>query len=166
LFIETSPNVQIHVQVSGPESSKHALVLIPGWRLTASIWKEQVGRISKDRRVIVIDPPSQGDSTKTAEGDTPEQRARDIDVVLKELKAGSVVLVGCSQGAQDVAAYVDEFGTTSLAGVVLVDSTVFHGADAIPKAAESAARQLSLLALTSRVAIDRRHASSVNSPAS
>jgi non-heme chloroperoxidase len=147
LFVETSPNVRIHVQVSGPENAKHALVLIPGWRLTASIWKEQVERISRDRRVIVIDPRSQGESTKTAEGDTPEQRARDIDVVLKELKARSVVLVGWSQGVQDVAAYIDEFGTTSLAGVVLVDSTVSHGADAIPKTAESAARQLSLLAL-------------------
>src|SRR5262249_22024073 len=37
------------------------------------------------------------------------------------------VLVGWSQGAQDVAAYVSQFGTDSIAGVVFVDSPVSAG---------------------------------------
>jgi non-heme chloroperoxidase len=35
--------------------------------------------------------------------------------------------VGWSQGAQDVAAYIQQFGTDSLAGVVFVDSPVSYG---------------------------------------
>jgi len=147
LFVNASPNVRIHIRIAGPQSAKHPLVLIPGWRLTASIWKEQLATFSKDRRVIVVDPRSQGDSSKTSEGDTPEQRARDLDAVLKQQKVGSIVLVGWSQGVQDVAAYVEQFGTQSLAGIVLVDSTVSHGADAISQSPRTAAQQLGLFAL-------------------
>jgi non-heme chloroperoxidase len=145
-FVNVSPDVRIHVLVAGPASAKHPLVLIPGWRLTASIWKEQVAVFSKDRRVIVVDSRSQGDSSKTPEGDTPEQRARDLDAVLKQQKAGSIVLVGWSQGVQDVAAYVEQFGTASLAGIVLVDSTISNGADAISQSPNFAAQQLGRLA--------------------
>jgi microsomal epoxide hydrolase len=67
--------------------------------------------------------------------------------VLKQQKVGSIVLVGWSQGVQDVAAYVEQFGTQSLAGIVLVDSTVSHGAEAVSQSAGSAAQQLGLLAL-------------------
>jgi non-heme chloroperoxidase len=77
------------------------------------------------------------------------QRARDLDAVLKQLRAGSVVLVGWSQGVQDVAAYVEQFGTKSIAGFVLVDSTVSHGADAIIQSPQFAAQQLGLFALYS-----------------
>jgi non-heme chloroperoxidase len=146
-FVDVSPNVRIHVRTAGVASTKHGLVLIPGWRLTASIWKEQLATFSQDRRVIAIDSRSQGDSSKTPEGDTPEQRARDLDAVLKQLAAGQVVLVGWSQGVQDVAAYVEQFGTQALAGIVLVDSTVSGGADAILKSPQFAAQQLSRLPL-------------------
>lgn len=147
LYVSVSPNVQIHVRVQGPANAKHPLVFIPGWRLTASIWNEQVATFSKDRQVIVLDPRSQGESTKTGEGDTPEQRARDLDAVLKHLKVGPAVLVGWSQGVQDVAAYVEQFGTQSLAGIVLVDSTVSHGAAAISQSPRFAVEQLGLFAL-------------------
>lgn len=147
IFVNTAPNVRIHVRVSGAQSKNHPLVLIPGWRLTASIWKEQVSTFSKDRQLIVIDPRSQGDSSKIAEGDTPEERARDLDAVLKQQQVGPVVLVGWSQGVQDVAAYVEQFGTQSVAGIVLVDSTVSRGAEAIPQSPRVAARQLGLLVL-------------------
>jgi non-heme chloroperoxidase len=149
LFVGVSRDVQIHIRVAGPASAKHSLVLIPGWRLTASIWKEQLATFSKERRVIVIDPRSQGDSTKTAEGDTPEQRAKDLDAVLKQQKLESIVLVGWSQGVQDVASYVQQFGTRSLAGMVLVDSTVSHGAQGISDSPRLAAQQLGLFVLYS-----------------
>lgn len=110
VFVDTSPSVRIHIRVAGPNNAKPPLVFVPGWRLTASIWQEQVATFSKDRRVIVVDPRSQGESTKTPEGDTPEQRARDLDAVLKQQKAAPIVLVGWSQGVQDVAAYVEQFG--------------------------------------------------------
>jgi non-heme chloroperoxidase len=47
--------------------------------------------------------------------------------VLAQLKISKCVLVGWSQGAQDVSAYLQQFGTDSVAGIVLVDSPVSYG---------------------------------------
>ena len=83
-------------------------------RAQPSIWRDQIRLFASDGRVLAIDPRSQGDSTKTDEGDTPEQRARDYRALLSSVHAGPMVLVGWSQGVQDVAAYVDQFGTDGI----------------------------------------------------
>ena len=119
--------IRIHYLESGNAVSPRALVLIPGWRLPAYLWNEQLRKFAPMIRVIAIDPRSQGESTKTPEGDTPESRARDLRGVLADLKVSQCVLVGWSQGAQDVAAYLQQFGTSSVAGVVFVDSPVSAG---------------------------------------
>jgi pimeloyl-ACP methyl ester carboxylesterase len=147
--IEVAPHVQLHILEDGTASPKPTLVLIPGWRLTANIWTHQIEAFSHDRRVIAIDPRSQGDSTKTDEGDTPEQRARDYHVLLDSLHAGPVVLVGWSQGVQDVAAYIDQFGTQGVDAVILVDSTISRGAVNVPNMIPFAVQQLRLLPLLS-----------------
>ena len=119
------------------------------WRFTASIWSDQLSLFGRDRRVIAIDPRSQGDSTKTAEGDTPEQRARDLHTVLEKMGVGRRVLVGWSQGVQDAAAYVLQFGISETDGIVLVDATISAGANGISAAPGAAAQQLGLLPLLS-----------------
>jgi non-heme chloroperoxidase len=148
--IRVEPGVDIHVIDSGPSGGGPALVFIPGWRMTAAVWKGQIDAFSKGRRVVAIDPRSQGDSTKVAEGVTPERRAQDLDAVMKELGLASVVLVGWSQGVQDVAAYVEAFGTASLKGVVLVDATVSAGAGSVVADASAAATQLKMLSIYCR----------------
>jgi non-heme chloroperoxidase len=127
-YTTTASGVRIHYLQSGPESSKNAIILIPGWRLPAYLWDEQLKRLGREHRVIAIDPRSQGASSKTADGNTPETRAKDLSEIMTNLKITQAVLVGWSQGAQDVAAYVAQFGTDSLAGVVFVDSPVSIGA--------------------------------------
>ena len=82
-----------------------------------------------------------------AHGMTPEQRARDLAVVLDAAKLRNVVLVGWSQGVQDIAAYVQAFGTGKIAGVVLVDSTISSGAAGLAKDPQQAAQQLRLLGI-------------------
>ena len=143
--IEVAPQVQLHVLDTGTIPGRAALILIPGWRLSAGIWSEQIQSFGHDRRVIAIDPRSQGDSTKTPEGDTPEQRARDLHVLLQKLDVRNCVIVGWSQGVQDVAAYVEQFGTSGLQGIVLVDSTISAGARQISKEPQQAATQLGYL---------------------
>jgi len=76
-----------------------------------------------------------------------EQRALDLRAVLSQLKTGPIVLVGWSQGVQDVAAYVTQFGVGQLEGVVLVDSIVSAGAAGVAAAPRAAAQQLRLLSL-------------------
>jgi len=124
----TVGNVTIHYLQSGPAKATHALVLIPGWRLPAYLWMEQLTRFGAQERVIAIDPRSQGPSTKTTDGNTPEVRASDLHGVLVNLGVTHATLVGWSQGAQDVAAYLAQFGTSTVDAVVLVDSPVSWGA--------------------------------------
>jgi microsomal epoxide hydrolase len=126
-FAATSAGVRIHYLQSGDASSSHALVLIPGWRLPAYLWNEQLAKFAQTNRVVAIDPRSQGESTETADGNTPESRGRDLHEVLAQLKISKSVLVGWSQGAQDVSACLQQFGTDSIAGIVLVDSPVSYG---------------------------------------
>jgi non-heme chloroperoxidase len=123
----TRSGISIHYLQAGPSTSNGALVLIPGWRLPAYLWTEQLETFSNVTRVIALDPRSQGESTKMTEGNSPESRARDLHDLLATLGVAHPVLVGWSQGAQDVAAYVQQFGGDSVAGVVFVDSPVSIG---------------------------------------
>jgi microsomal epoxide hydrolase len=61
----------------------------------------------------------------------PESRARDIHRVITDLHLTGIVLVGWSQGVQDVAAYVDQFGTARVTSLVLVDSIVSEGPEEV-----------------------------------
>jgi non-heme chloroperoxidase len=126
-YATVESGIRIHYLEAGAGSSLPALTLIPGWRLPAFLWNEQLQRFSKLTRVIAIDPRSQGRSTKTTEGNSPESRARDLHDLLSSLGIVHPVLVGWSQGAQDVAAYIQQFGNDSVAAVVFVDSPVSIG---------------------------------------
>ena len=149
-LVDVGGGVSLRATVSGPASAKPALVLITGWTVTQEVWRPHADAFSRDRQVVTFDPRSQGRSTLTAEGDTPEQRARDLQALLDALGLKSVVLVGWSQGAQDVAAYVNAFGTGRLAGVVLVDAPISAGAAGIKAAPDDAAQLLSMLAIYQR----------------
>lgn len=141
-----SPGVRIHYIERGAANGP-ALLLVPGWGMDASIWSRQIVEFSRQHRVVAIDPRSQGASSKTAEGNSPRGRAGDIDAVMRDLSLERVVLVGWSQGVQDVAAYVDRFGTARLAGVVLVDSAVSAGAAGIEEHPAGARQTFERLAL-------------------
>jgi len=125
-YFTTDDGARIHYLQAGTGKTP-ALVLIPGWTLTASLWKEQLQRFSKDRQVIAIDSRSQGASSIMQTGNTPERRAQDLHELMASLHIDRLVLVGWSQGAQDVAAYIQQFGTDSLAGIAFVDSPVSAG---------------------------------------
>jgi pimeloyl-ACP methyl ester carboxylesterase len=147
--VVVSEDVRIHYVHQGRDDGAPALLLIPGWGMDASIWNRQIAEFAKTHRVVAIDPRSQGASSKTSDGNTPQARAGDIDAVMRKLSLDHVVLVGWSQGVQDVAAYVDGFGTARIEGLVLVDSPIAAGAAGIaenPKAAQLTFERLSIYA--------------------
>ena len=74
--------------------------------------------------VIALDPRSQGESDKPADGNYPERRARDYKELVDHLKLAPAVLVGWSMAVPEIMAYVDQFAATDLSGVVLVDGFV------------------------------------------
>jgi microsomal epoxide hydrolase len=118
---------RLHYLEAGRLTAAPSLLLIPGWTLSATLWREQLERFSEDRLVIAVDPRSQAESAQSLEGNTPEGRARDLHVLAAHLGIAKFVIVGWSQGSQDVAAYINSFGTASLAGIVFVDSPVSAG---------------------------------------
>ena len=123
-------DVTLHYVEAGPEAAP-ALILIPGWSCASGVWRKQIAYFSKTMRVVAVDPRSQGESGKTDDGNTPLQRARDYEALFAALKLHDAVLVGWSQGVQDVASYIDQFGTKRLRGIVLVDAAVSRGAGAV-----------------------------------
>lgn len=145
--VAVATDARLRVVDVGPRNDLPVLVLIPGWRFTADAWAPQIAAFSKTRRVVSFDPRSQGRSTKTDSGNTPEQRAADLDALLRQLDVRSAVLVGWSQGVQDVAAYLLQFGTASVRGIVLVDASISSGAKAIVDDPKAAAGTLGLIDL-------------------
>lgn len=125
-------HVRIHYLQAGPTEAKHNLLLIPGWQTSASVWSAQLDYFSaRGYRVIAMDPRSQGGSTVVQSGNAPEDRARDIHAVIEGLKLKHLTLVGWSQGVQDVAAYVAQYGTGALDTLALVDSSVSAGPESV-----------------------------------
>lgn len=126
------PGAMTKGQVSISDIHQQPTILfVPGWTMPAWIWEQQIAHFSKTHRVVAIDPRSQGESSQESEGLYPAARARDIKAVIDQLKLAPVVLVGWSMGVTEIAAYVDQFGTEGLAGIVLVDGIA--GSDYDPK---------------------------------
>jgi non-heme chloroperoxidase len=91
LWVDSFDGCRLRVlsQGSGP-----ALVLVPGWTMTAEIWQGQMDFFSKDHRVVSFDPRGQGLSGKPAHGYDSRRRARDIHELIRHLHLGPAVLLG------------------------------------------------------------------------
>jgi pimeloyl-ACP methyl ester carboxylesterase len=145
--VDVGGNVSLRVIEAGKPEAQPALVFIPGWSTGADIWRGQIETFAKTNRVIAFDPRSEGESTKTTSGNTPETRAQDLRALLERLSVRRPVLIGWSQGVQDVAAYVARYGTKDLAGIVLVDAAVSDGADGMAERPQETAAQFKMFAI-------------------
>lgn len=120
-FFTTSDGVRIHYLEVG---AGPAIVFIPGWTMPAWIWEKQIAYFAPKYHVIAVDPRSQGESDKPAEGNYPERRARDYKELVEHLHLTRPVLVGWSMGVAELLAYAGQFGTADVQGIVLVDGFV------------------------------------------
>src|SRR5205809_3398141 len=145
--MDVGGNVNLRVIEADEASSPLTLVFIPGWSTGADIWRRQIDHFARTYRVIAFDPRSQGQSTITTSGNTPEMRAQDLRNLLERLNARSPVLIGWSQGVQDLSAYIERYGTHDLAGLVLVDAAVSDGADGIAARPQETAAQFKMFAV-------------------
>jgi non-heme chloroperoxidase len=108
------------ISVMGPHQFPSVL-FVPGWTMPGWIWENQISHFSADYRVVAMDPRSQGESSKICDGSYPASHARDIKAVIDQLHLAPVVVVGWSMAVTEIASYVEQFGTTGIAGVVFVD---------------------------------------------
>lgn len=130
-YVSGADQVRIHFLQAGPVDAPRSILFIPGHLISAVIWSQQLSYFgARGYHVIAIDSRSQGESS-LAQANAPQDRARDIRAVIANLKLKHLTLVGWSQGVQDVAAYVGQFGTGALEHIVLVDSSVSMGAKAV-----------------------------------
>jgi pimeloyl-ACP methyl ester carboxylesterase len=146
-MVDVGNGVSLRVIGAGKPEARPVLVFIPGWSTGADIWRHQIETFAKTHRVIAFDPRSQGESTKTSSGNTPEIRAQDLHAFLERLGVRRPVLIGWSQGVQDVAAYVERYGTKELAGIVLVDAAISDGADGMAARPQETAEQFKMFAI-------------------
>ena len=146
--VDVGGNVSLRVIEAGKfrSGAPPGLVFIPGWSTGADIWRRQIETFAKTNRVMAFDPRSEGESTKTSSGNTPETRAQDLHALLN-WGMRRPVLIGWSQGVQDIAAYVERYGTKDLAGIVLVDAAVSDGADGISARPQETAAQFKMFAI-------------------
>jgi pimeloyl-ACP methyl ester carboxylesterase len=145
--VEVGDGISLRVIEAGKPGDAPALVFIPGWSTGGDIWRNQIDTFAKTHRVITFDPRSQGESTKTTKGNTPEIRAQDLNALLERLGVRRPVLIGWSQGVQDIAAYVERYGTKDLAGIVLEDAAVSDGAEGMVARSQETAEQFKMFAV-------------------
>lgn len=127
-FTPGADGIEIHYLEDGPQQAAHTILLIPGWRVSSLIFGAQLKYFAgRGDRVIAIDSRSQGGSSVVYAHNSPEDRAADIREVIAGLHLSHLTLVGWSQGAQDVSAYVDRFGCSELDDLVMIDSPVSGG---------------------------------------
>lgn len=123
-FFTTSDNVRLHYIEAG---RGRTILFVPGWSMPAFIFDPQIAALSRNWRVVAMDPRSQGQSDIARSGHEPARRGRDIAEMIARLGAERVVLVGWSLGVLDSLAYLHAYGDRHIAGLVLVDNSVGEG---------------------------------------
>jgi non-heme chloroperoxidase len=131
VLFTASDGTTLHYFDAGPKAGTPAIVLIPGWTMSADIFEPQLNGLQSRFRVVALDPRAQGDSEKVNDGNTLERRAQDTQDLIDHLHLTDVVLVGWSNGVPDVITYVELKGTAQLHGIVLVDGFVKMDNDAV-----------------------------------
>ncbi len=113
-------DIKIHYLEAG--TGERALVFIPGWTMTAEVWKEQIPYFSsRGFHVFAIDPRSHGQTTRTEGGNTYLQQAADLHAFLKTLKIEHAALVGWSAAVAVLLEYISSPDALQPEKLVLVD---------------------------------------------
>jgi len=123
-------DIKIHYIEAG--AGDRAMVFVPGWTMTAEVWREQIPYFAaRDFRVLAIDPRSHGQTTRTEDGNTYYQQAADLLAFLRALRIDRPVLVGWSAGVAVLLEYLAGEEVRIPERIVLVDGGVmgFKGDD-------------------------------------
>ncbi len=101
------------------------LILVPGYMATTKFFRKNVQELSKEYRVIVIDPRGQGLSSKHPEGHTLKRVATDIKEIIDYLDLKDVILMGWSMSGSVVTMYSDLFKDYRLKAIGFIDTPLF-----------------------------------------
>jgi pimeloyl-ACP methyl ester carboxylesterase len=116
-------DIKVHYVEAG--GGDRTVVFVPGWMMTAEIWREQIPYFaSRGFRVLAADPRSHGQTTRTEEGNTYQQQAADLNAFIRTLKIRRPILVGWSAGVIVLLEYVSSSEAEQPERLVLVDGGV------------------------------------------
>ncbi len=88
--------VKVHYQDTGGEGLP--LVFIPGWACDHSFWRFQIPGLKKLGRLLIIDLPGHGLSSRPLEAYSMDYLAQSVAAVLDREKIEKAVLIGHSNG--------------------------------------------------------------------
>lgn len=121
-YFKSSDGVNLHYLDSG--TGTLTLVFIPGWLMPATIFDAQIADLSKNYRVIALDPRGQGLSSVAHNKLDAVRRARDIQELLHHANVHDHVLIGWSLGVMEVLDYTVRYKHPNLRGLVLIDNSI------------------------------------------
>ncbi len=121
-FFTTSDHAHIYFEDRGEGA---AIVMVPGFLCTTKFFEKNAEALSKNFRVITMDPRGQGYSSKTAGGNNLKRHAQDIKELIEYLQLDHVVLLGWSLAASTVVTYASEFHQYRLSGLVVMDGSLY-----------------------------------------
>lgn len=121
-YVSLNNELTIHYKTSGDGDTP--IIFIPGWMMSTDVFEHQLKHFegSDDYRAIAYDPRGQGRSSKTVEGHTYQQHARDLAAFLEALELDEVILAGWSYGVTEQLAYLDQFGPNRIRAMVMIDT--------------------------------------------
>ena len=120
-FFKTDDHVTLGYMDKG---SGIPVILMAGYSAPVTSWyREEKTLLKYGYRVIAFDRRSHGSSENPSFGQDMATQGRDIDALMRHLKIKKAFLIGQSQGASAMWAYISQFGTEHLYGVISIDQT-------------------------------------------
>lgn len=116
--VRTTDGVRLHYVEAGEGKD---LLLVPGWTLTAELWRQQIAEFSRTHHVVAFDHRGHGLSDAPAHGYRISRLAADARELIQALGLTNVTWVGHSMGCSVAWAYWDLYGGADLGRLVLID---------------------------------------------
>ena len=135
-----SDGARLHfIEAGRGVKGRPVIAFIPGWSMPASLWQAQLAGLADRYKVVALDPRGQGESDIPPTGYTLRQRADDIRRFVNRASGhgARVVLVAWSLGALESLEYLRKHGSSRIAALVIVDSSVGEGPAPVAPAAVS-----------------------------
>lgn len=100
------------------------VVFVSAWALSSKMWTYQIAHLDGHGiRCVAFDRRGHGRSDIPDRGYDMDTLADDLAAVIEQLDLSDVVLVGMSNGANEIVHYVGRQGTRRIAGIVLLAPT-------------------------------------------
>ena len=115
-------NVSLYYEEAG--QGDISIIFIPGWMMSTEVFSYQLKHFdgSTQYQALTYDPRGQGRSTKTVEGHTYQQHARDLARFIEVLELDNVILAGWSYGVTEQLAYLNQFDSDKIKAMIMIDT--------------------------------------------